>query len=193
MVINFINSDKEILKSIKFNERQCDDIIFQLNFPKEIVFAKIIKDQNDIDYSFLNQVYQQVKAIDQNEIECIELITTDKQKFTFESKVQDIFYKTFLYSYQGTLMFKIQLSFRLREDHPVIYNKDSNILICDKYCKYFDFEKHYCNFFHEPLNNLNEICTQCFLHERNNQIRELVDYNTHILGDFDERYTDKER
>ena len=173
MVINFINSDKEILKSVKFNERQCDDIIFQLNFPKEIVFAKIIKDQN--------------------EIECIELITTDKQKFTFESKVQDIFYKTFLYSYQGTLMFKIQLSFRLREDHPVIYNKDSNILICDKYCKYFDFEKHYCNFFHEPLNNLNEICTQCFLHERNNQIRELVDYNTHILGEFDERYTDKER
>ena len=44
MVINFINSNKEILKSVKFNERQCDDILSQLNFPKEIVFAKIIKD-----------------------------------------------------------------------------------------------------------------------------------------------------
>jgi len=90
-------------------------------------------------------------------------------------------------------MFKIQLSFRLREDHSVIYDKNNNILICDKCCKYFNFKKHYCDFFHEPLSDLNEICTQCFLHERNNQIRELVDYNTHILGDFDERYTDKER
>lgn len=190
MIINFIDAHQNTLKTVKFNERNCDDIMFNLNFPKEIVFAKIIETQDDIDYSFLNQIYLQIKDMDRDKVEYIELITTEKQKFIFQSRIQDIFYKTFLYSRQGTLMFKIQLSFRLREDHSVNYNKDNNIVTCNEHCKYSDLEKHYCNFFHEQLNDSNEICTQCFLHERNNQIRELVDYNIYTLEKLDKQYSE---
>lgn len=81
----------------------------------------------------------------------------------------------------------------MREDHPVVYDKEKNRIICDNHCKYLNVKKKCCDFFHEHLNEFNEICTQCFLHERNNQVRELIDYNSHILSKFDKYYTEKEK
>lgn len=64
-------------------------------------------------------------------------------------------------------MFKLHLAIRLKEDHPIIYDQQNDILVCDKDCKYSDCEKHYCKFFHENLPESNEICAQCFLQEEN--------------------------
>lgn len=83
MIINFIDAHQNLLANINIDERQCDDVVFGLNFPKEIVFTKIVNNSQDIDYSFLNKAYLEIKKINYNEINSIEFIFTEKQKFVF--------------------------------------------------------------------------------------------------------------
>ena len=98
MLINLYNARQILLRTVKFDERECSDIVFGLNFPKEITFCKIVNSSNDIEYSSLNYLYNQLKDLEYKDIKIIELVFNQKQKFTFESTVKSIFYRTMLYS-----------------------------------------------------------------------------------------------
>ena len=192
MLINLYNARQILLRTVKFDERECSDIVFGLNFPKEITFCKIVNSSNDIEYSSLNYLYNQLKDLEYKDIKIIELVFNQKQKFTFESTVKSIFYRTMLYSSQGQLEFKLYLTLRFEEEHPIIYNKEEQILKCDKNCEQLNKKIHRCEFFHSDLNDINEICTECFLQERDNQIKELVNYDRDIINALEDKYGNRQ-
>lgn len=192
MLINLYNARQTLLKSVKFDERECNDIVFGLNFPKEITFCKIVNSSNDIEYSSLNYLYNQLKDLEYKDIKIIELVFNQKQKFIFESTVKSIFYRTMLYSNQGQLEFKLYLTLRFEEEHPIVYDEKEQILKCDKNCEQLNKKIHRCEFFHNDLNDINEICAECFLQERDNQIKELVNYNRDIINFLEDKYGNRQ-